>query len=130
MSIDGLLNIGHTGIANLDSVSVEDFVQNASLIFHLMRKHSTVLLLHTKKLSIIVGIIISLNSNIHLHSTYPLVKIRNDTETSPGTTHRIVRMSPQTSAARSSKSLMKNFPKITFCTKSSTETLSRLAIPV
>ncbi len=28
MSIDGLLNIGHTGIANLDSVSVEDFVQN------------------------------------------------------------------------------------------------------
>ncbi len=59
-----------------------------------------------------------------------VVKISNDTETSPGTTHRIVRMSPQTSAARSSKSLMKNFPKITFCTKSSTETLSRLAIPV
>ncbi len=28
MSIDGLLNIVHTGIANLDSVSVEDFVQN------------------------------------------------------------------------------------------------------
>ncbi len=28
MSTDGLLNIGHTGIVNLDSVSVEDFVQN------------------------------------------------------------------------------------------------------
>ncbi len=28
MSIDGRLNIGHTGLANLDSVSVDDFVQN------------------------------------------------------------------------------------------------------
>ncbi len=28
MSINDLLNVGHTGIANFDSVSVEDFVQN------------------------------------------------------------------------------------------------------
>ncbi len=27
MSINALLNIGHTGIANLNSVSVEDFLQ-------------------------------------------------------------------------------------------------------